>query len=403
MTLATIPGYPRIGKKRELKRALESYWAGKIGQPELEQVASAIRQANWDAQRSAGLDILPVNDFSFYDHVLDTAALVGAVPERYGWTGESVDLDTYFAMARGRAGADGVRALDMTKWFDTNYHYLVPELTKRQQFRLASERPFAALKEAQDRGDGATAKVALIGPVSFLLLSQAEGGEFAPLSLLDRLLPVYAEVVARLAEQGAAWIQFDESCFVQDRTEEELEAVRRAYAALAGVKGHAKLLVTTAYGHVGESYQTLAGLPVDAIGLDLVRGAANLDLIADHGFPTDKTLVAGVVDGRNVWVNDLDRSLATLETLTGIVPADRLQVSTSCSLQHVPLDVRLDDEIDPEIASWLAFAEQKLGEVVALTKALNGQKSEVADAFARSRGREGTGGGLPSAAQPRRP
>ncbi len=383
MTLATIPGYPRIGKKRELKRSLEGYWAGKIvargsGAGRTRDPAGELGSSAPPASTS------PVNDFSFYDQVLDTAALVGAVPERYGWSGEKVDLDTYFAMARGRAGSDGVRALDMTKWFDTNYHYLVPELTQDQQFRLASDQPFAALREARDRNAGATVKVTLLGPVSFLLLSQADG-DFSTLGLLDRLVPVYAEVVSRLADQGAAWIQFDESCFVQDRSEDELSALGRAYSALAEVKGAAKLVVSTAYGHVGESYQTLAGLPVDAIGLDLVRGAANLDLISRHGFPTDKTLIAGVIDGRNVWADDLDASWAILESLTTSVPADRLHVSSSCSLLHVPLDVRMEDQLDPEIASWLAFAEQKLDEIVTLTRALDGKDADVADAFARAR------------------
>lgn len=371
MAISTIPGYPRIGKHRELKRALEGYWSGKLPSAELERVAAEIRRSNWASQAAAGIDLIPVNDFSLYDHVLDTAGLVGAVPERFGWSGDQVDLDTSFAMARGRTGEHGALALEMTKWFDINYHYLVPELGPEQTFRLASNKPFAELAEAQAAGIGDRAKVVLLGPVSFLLLAKPTVEGFAPLSLLDRLLPVYAEVVARLAQEGARWIAFDEPCLVQDRTPEELAAVSRTYEAIAGAKGEAKLLVQTFFGHVGEAYQTLAALPVDGIGLDLVRGRENLELIRRFGFPNDKWLAAGVVDGRNVWVNDFDASLAMLRDLAEIVPGERLMVSVSCSLLHVPYDVQLEEKLDPELTSWLAFAEQKLAELRVLTHALD--------------------------------
>ncbi|MEA2524306.1 MAG: 5-methyltetrahydropteroyltriglutamate--homocysteine methyltransferase, partial [Thermomicrobiales bacterium] len=330
MAIATIPGYPRIGANRELKWALEGYWAGKRTAADLEQTAHEVRQANWSAQIAAGLDLVPINDFSLYDHVLDTAALVGAVPYRYGWTDETVDLDTFFAMARGRTGARPARAMDMTKWFDTNYHYLVPEFLPGQRFRLATDKPFAELAEARDAG--VPAKPTLLGPITFLLLGKGAEDGVEPLSLLDALLPVYAEVIQRLAEGGAEWIQLDEPALVLDRTPAELAAVERAYAALAEVKGTAKLLVQTAYGHVGEAYQTLIGLPIDGIGFDFVRGPENLDLIERHGFPADKWLAAGVVDGRNVWVNDLAASLDLLDRVQAQVPSERLMVSASCSL-----------------------------------------------------------------------
>src|SRR5829696_4920070 len=371
MVLATIPGYPRIGKRRELKRALEGYWSGKRTAAELEETVSAIRCANWDAQTAAGLDLVPVNDFSLYDHVLDTCALVGAIPPRFGWTGEMIDLDLLFAMARGGAGDEPARAMELTKWFDTNYHYLVPEFSPDQTFRLASDKPFAELAEAQVAG--VPAKPVLLGPITFLLLGKMAGGDDAasPLSLLDALLPVYAEVIRRLASGGAQWIQVDEPILVTDLTPAGLAAVAHAYTILAAAKGPARLLVQTAYGHVGEAYPTLAALPVDGIGLDFVRGPQNLDFITQHGFPADKWLVAGVVDGRNVWTNVLAASLDLLGRIQEHVPSERLMISTSSSLQHVPYDVAVEDELPPEVRPWLAFAEQKLAEIVTLTRAVN--------------------------------
>lgn len=382
MALATIPGYPRIGKRRELKRALEGYWSGKRTGDELEATAAAVRRSNWNSQTAAGLDLVPVNDFSLYDHVLDTCALVGAIPPRFAWTGESVDRDLLFAMARGSEGSDGARALDLTKWFDTNYHYLVPELLSGQEFRLASDKPFAELAEA--RAAGVPAKPVLLGPITFLLLAKmSDGGE--PLALLDALLPVYTEVIARLAAAGATWIELDEPALVLDRTPAELEQVSRAYEVLAGTRGTAKLLLQTMYGHVGEAYATLAALPVDAIGLDFVRGPENAALVARHGFPDRMWLAAGIVDGRNVWANDLDASLALLSRLQEQVPAERLLVSSSSSLLHVPYDVNLEEDLPAEVQQWLAFAEQKLAEIVTLTRVLNDDEGATGAALAASR------------------
>ncbi len=384
MALATIPGYPRIGKRRELKRALEGYWSGKRGAVELDEVAAKVRQANWQAQVAAGLDLVPVNEFSLYDGMLDITALAGAVPPRFGWNGDAVDHDLLFAMARGKLGDPPAQALDMTKWFDTNYHYLVPELSPEQTFRLAGDKPFAELAEAQALG--VPAKPVLIGPITYLLLGRMHDGGGSPLALLDALLPVYVEVIQRLAAGGAGWIQLDEPALVLDRTAEELAAVSRAYATLGEAKGAAKLLVQTAFGHVGEAYPTLAALPVDGIGLDLSgRGRENLALIARHGFPGEKWLAAGVVDGRNIWTNDLTASLELLRRVQEQVPGERLMVSASCSLLHVPYDVRAEDDLPAEIVPWLAFAEQKLAEVVTLTRALNEGEAAVADALAANR------------------
>lgn len=376
MAIATIPGFPRIGKRRDLKWALEGYWSGKRPVADLEATARAVRMANWATQRAAGLDLIPINDFSLYDHVLDAVALVGAIPPRYGWTGPVVDLETYFAMARGHSGPGAARPLKMTKWFDTNYHYLVPEFWRGQQFRLASEKPFTELAEA--RTAGVPAKPVLVGPLTLLLLGKSPADDVAPLDLLDAVLPVYEEAIARLAASGAEWIQLDEPVLCQDRTPQELTALERAYTRLAGAKGSAKLLVQTAYGHTGEAFPVLARLPVDGIGLDFVRGRDQVDLLRQHGFPPEKWLCAGIVDGRNVWATDLVAALDLLSQIQQHVPAERLMISTSCSLLHVPYDVHLEDELDPIIRSWLAFAEQKLEEVVLLARAVNGGPGAIA-------------------------
>jgi 5-methyltetrahydropteroyltriglutamate--homocysteine methyltransferase len=275
--------------------------------------------------------------------------------------------------------------MELTKWFDTNYHYLVPEFSVDQTFRLASDKPFAELAEAQ--AVGTPAKPVLLGPITFLLLGKMAGGDesASPLSLLDALLPVYAEAMQRLASGGAEWIQLDEPVLVTDLTPVDLAAVEHAYTVLAGAKRPAKLLLQTAYGHVGEAYSTLAALPVDGIGLDFVRGPENLELMARDGFPADKWLAAGVVDGRNVWTNDLAASLDLLGRIQEHVPSDRLMISASCSLQHVPYDVGLEDGLPTEVRPWLAFAEQKLAEIVTLTWAVNEGADAVAAELAASR------------------
>jgi 5-methyltetrahydropteroyltriglutamate--homocysteine methyltransferase len=380
----TTLGYPRIGRERELKRACEAYWAGAQGENELRAVAAALRREHWQVQRAAGIDLIPTNDFSLYDHMLDAIALVGAVPERYRWDGETVDLGTYFAMARGVQHANlDAPALEMTKWFDTNYHYLVPEWHAGQRFRLASTKPFDEFTEA--RALGIEAKPVLVGPFSLALLGKVHDDRADVLAeTLPELVAVYGEVLARLDAAGAPWIQLDEPCLVQDRTPEELVALREVYATLAGYKGTARLIVQTYFGHVGESYETLAALPVDGIGLDLVCSRQNLTLLHRHGLPPDKTLVAGVIDGRNVWRAGLEAALRVLEDVTTFVPPERLLVAPSCSLLHVPYDAAREAGIDPEVRGWLAFAEQKLSEVVTLGRALNEGRRATQDALRAS-------------------
>ncbi len=384
MALATNLGYPRIGPDRELKRATEAHWKGQLEAADLLSRSSQLRRDAWETQRRAGIDLIPCNDFSLYDHVLDTSALVGAVPERYGWKSGEVDRETYFAMARGaqRKGLD-VGAMDMTKWFDTNYHYIVPEFAPDQAFSLASSKPFDELAEA--RKADVSAKPVLLGPVSYLLLGKARGADFDPLAkLLDPLLDVYSAVIDKLAGGGAEWIQLDEPVLVRDCTREQLAAIERAYGRLAESKGGARLILQTYFGHVGDAYPLLRDLPVEALGLDLVRGLQNMELIRKHGLPADKWLVAGAVNGRNVWITDLEAALGKLEELADRIGGERLMVGPSCSLLHVPIDVRRETQLDDELRSWLSFAVQKLDEIVTLTRGLNEGREAIQPALAKN-------------------
>src|SRR5688572_28346053 len=385
MALSNVSGFPRIGPARELKFATEGHWKGEKSADELLTTAKRIRVDNWRFMQEQGIDLIPSNDFSLYDQVLDTIAMVGAVPERYGHGGGPVDLETYFAMARGRQeGGVDVTAMEMTKWFDTNYHYIVPELGPDTKFSLSSEKPFDEHAEAMQEVGIETVPV-LVGPVSFLLLGKSADGvdeDFDRLTLLDELLEVYGEVLERLAEQGASWVQLDEPAFVEDRSQAELAALSHAYEELSRVHERPRILVKTYFDHVGDAYEVLRDLPIDSIGLDLHRGPQNLELIADQGGLEQKTLFAGIVDGRNVWINDHAKSLDTLEGLRDKV--DELVVSTSCSLQHSPVDLDaepegVDADLDDELRSWMAFAKQKVGEVVTLARGLGEGRDAISD------------------------
>ncbi|MGH9231860.1 MAG: 5-methyltetrahydropteroyltriglutamate--homocysteine S-methyltransferase, partial [Acidimicrobiales bacterium] len=371
MTWSINLGMPRIGPRREIKRAVERYWSGGIDAAELARAARARRADAWRTQRAAGIDSIPSNDFSLYDQVLDTCCLVGAVPERFGWQGGPVDLDTYFAMARGteREGT-AVPPLEMTKWFDTNYHYLVPELGPDSEFRLASTKPVDELVEARDLGIGT--RPVLVGPVTFLRLATGTEPGFDPLDLLDRLLPVYGEVLARLGAAGAAWVQLDEPCLVTDLDDAAKHALRRAYETLAAASGPARLLLATYFGGLGDNLDLTADLPVDGLHVDLVRAPGQLAAVTDRvaAGPGDRVLSAGIVDGRNVWRTDVRAALGALGDAHRRL-GDRLWVGPSCSLQHVPHDIDAEDALDADLREWLAFADQKLGEVATLTAALN--------------------------------
>ncbi|KAL0390716.1 UNVERIFIED_CONTAM: 5-methyltetrahydropteroyltriglutamate--homocysteine methyltransferase [Sesamum calycinum] len=371
-----IVGYPRVGPKRELKFALESFWDGKSSAEELQKVAAGLRVSIWKQMADAGIKYIPSNTFSYYDQVLDTTAMLGAVPSRYGWGGGEIGFDIYFSMARGNAS---VPAMEMTKWFDTNYHYIVPELGPDVKFSYASHKAVQEYKEAKALGID-TVPV-LIGPVSYLLLSKlAKGVEksFSLLSLIDEILPVYKKVVAELKAAGASWIQFDEPTLVMDLDSHKLHAFTHAYKELESSVSGLNVLIETYFADLpAEAYNIVTSLKgVTAVGFDLVRGSNMLDLIK-NGFPSGKYLFAGVVDGRNIWANDLDASLSTLRALEGVVGKDKLVVSTSCSLLHTAVDLVNETKLDKELKSWLAFAAQKLLEVNALAKALSGLKDEA--------------------------
>jgi len=361
-------GFPPLGAARELKRATEGYWSGKTTRDTLLATGAELRSRHWRLQREAGIDLPPSNDFSLYDRVLDTCALVGAVPARYGWTGSTVDLDTYFAMARGvQGGGKDLTAMEMTKWFDTNYHYIVPEFAEDQQFRLSSTKPVAEFTEAKQLG--ITTTPVLIGPVTFLLLGKTKLEGFDRLGLLDRLLPVYAEAIQQLAAAGAQWVQIDEPCLALDRTASDREAFRKAYGFLAEQTGGAKLLLATYFAGLAENLATALALPTHGLHVDLVRAPEQLDALLE-AWPKGRVLSLGVVNGRNIWRTDLDAALKPLERAVAKIGADALWVAPSCSLLHVPLDLELETKLDSEILPWLAFAKQKLGEVATLTRAL---------------------------------
>ena len=383
---ATILGYPRIGRGRQAKRAVEGYWAGRINGAELLDATERLRRDNWRALAAAGLSEIPCNDFSLYDHMLDMIQLLDAVPPRHRTGGDITDprvrLDEYFAMARGNETA---APLEMTKWFDTNYHYLVPELGPDTTFRLVPDKVLGELREAQ--AVVPVPRPVLVGPLTFLLLSKPARGaatDFDPLTFLDRLVPVYAELLAALADQGAEWVQLDEPILVTDQPGSVLEATARTYAALGGAADRPRVLVATYFDVLGAALPVLRDAPIDAVALDLsARGAGNLEeLLAAGGLP-GKRLVAGVVDGRNVWVNDLAASLSTLEALAGL--ADEVVPAPSCSLLHVPLDVVDEPDLDPAIASWLAFATQKVDETVTLATAVRSGRSAVGDRLEANR------------------
>ena len=369
---ATVIGSPRIGPRRELKRATEGYWAGRTSRSELESVAATLRRDMW-AGLAAGLDSVPVNTFSYYDQMLDTAVMLGALPARAAQVAD--DLDRYFAAARGNSD---VAPLEMTKWFDTNYHYLVPEIEPTTTFSLNPDKVLSELKESL--GQGIPARPVVIGPITFLLLSKAVNGAGAPIERLEELVPIYSELLALLADNGAKWVQFDEPALVTDISPDAPALAEAAYNALGNVSNRPAIYVATYFGDPGASLAGLARTPVEAIGVDLVYGAD----AAVAGIPelSGKMLVAGIVDGRNVWRTDLEAALGKLATLLG--SAGSVAVSTSCSTMHVPYSLEPETDLDDALRSWLAFGQEKVAEVVTLARALRDGREAVADEIAAS-------------------
>ncbi len=363
--IASNLGFPRVGKNRELKTALEAYWSGKISETELISAAQIVRRGNWTVQKELGIDQIPSNDFSLYDHVLDTCVLVGAIPSRYGATGKTVSLQTYFAMARGSVQQKDLSAMEMTKWFDTNYHYIVPEFESNQSFSLSSTKPVDEYLEAKSLG--IETRPVLLGPISFLLLGKAKSSDLIPLSLLDRLLPVYEEVLRKLADAGATWVQMDEPALVLELKKEVKEAYQLAYSRLAQGAPSLKILLATYFEGLHDNTETAFSLPIAGVHLDLVRGADQATRLF-QSVPKNLTLSLGVVDGRNIWRTDLVKAQAVISAAIALLGEDRIMIAPSCSLLHVPVDLSGETKLPSEVKSWMAFATQKLSEVVALAR-----------------------------------
>ncbi|WP_228002881.1 5-methyltetrahydropteroyltriglutamate--homocysteine S-methyltransferase [Nocardia australiensis] len=367
---ATVLGLPRVGPNRELKRATESYWAGRVDAAALHAVARDLRAAQFAELQAAGLDSIPVGTFSYYDQVLDTAVMLGALPPRVADIADP--LDRYFAAARG---TDTVEPLEMTKWFDTNYHYLVPEIGPDTVFSLHPDKLLDELGEALTLG--VPARPVVLGPVTFLKLAKATGA--AALDRLGELVALYRELLRLLATAGAEWVQFDEPIVVTDLSDDEIALLRRAYAELSATPDRPAILVATYFGTAGAALPALADTDIDGIALDFTASTEIAAIPALAG----KLLVAGVVDGRNVWRANLDRALATLTTLRG--DAESIAVSSSCSLLHVPYTLAVETDLDEQLRSWLAFGAEKAAEVRLLATGLRDGQAAIADEMATAR------------------
>ncbi|MEE3724408.1 5-methyltetrahydropteroyltriglutamate--homocysteine S-methyltransferase [Riemerella anatipestifer] len=381
MVKSNILGYPRIGEKRELKKANEQFWAGKITEDELQKVAKEIRTHNWKLQQEAGVDLIPSNDFSLYDQVLDATFSFNAIPTRYLELekAKKTDLELYFALARGyqKEGID-ITAMEMTKWLDTDYHYIVPEFTKDQSFSLRKNFALEYYKEAKDLG--IETKPVLIGAVTYLLLGKEKEEGFHRLELLPSLLEVYRKILAELQEAGVEWVQIDEPLLVLDLDEKAQEAYREVYQKFQEEFPKLKIILTTYFEALGDNLELALSLPTKALHIDLVRAPQQLELVLDK-FPEDKILSVGVVNGRNVWKNDFEDSLTLINKAKEKLGAERVFVASSSSLLHSPCNLELEDNeavLTPEIKQWLAFAKQKVTEVATLTSIVNGVVSESA-------------------------
>lgn len=399
MVFATNLGFPRIGVQRELKKALESYWKCESTAVDLLQAGKDLRARHWLLQRNAGIAHIPCNDFSFYDQMLDMSVTLGAIPSRYGWDDGNVDLDLYFAMARGGQYRDrDVTAMEMTKWFDTNYHYIVPEFEKGMSFKLSSTKIFDEFAEAQ--AQGIPARPVLIGPITYLTLGKRKDESLSWQALGAAILPIYVQILQRLQQMGAAWVQIDEPCLATDLWPEADEPYKDVYAQLVRAVPGLKIMLATYFDSLREHNDWVFSLPVAGVHLDLCRisGRAN-SIVNDpqkmlhHALAQagDKVLSLGVVDGRNIWKNDLSASLDLINRAVETHGADRIFVAPSCSLLHTPVDLAQETKLDTELKGWMAFATQKLQEISTLAAgAQQGRKAiaaqlQASDAAQQSR------------------
>lgn len=380
MVLSANLGFPRIGANRELKKAVEAYWKKTMSRQELEQEAKALRLRHWQLQAKAGINHIPSNDFSFYDQVLDMCATLGCVPARYGFRGGNVDLDLYFAMARGN---DAAPAMEMTKWFDTNYHYMVPELEEGMDFALSSDKIFNEFEEA--KAAGIKTRPVIIGPVTFLHLAKPRYEGFDPAAVMAKLMPVYVQILQKLAALGAEWVQIDEPYLAMDLCDEARAGFKPAYETLAKAAPSLKIMVATYFEALRENLSTATALPVAGLHVDLCRAPGQLGDVLAAVKKTGLVLSLGLVDGRNIWKTDLERAAAMAEKAVDALGKDRVMVAPSCSLLHSPVDLAAETRMKPEILGWLAFATQKLDEVAVLTTAADKGRDAVAAQMAASK------------------
>jgi 5-methyltetrahydropteroyltriglutamate--homocysteine methyltransferase len=394
MVLATNLGFPRIGAHRELKKAVEAFWKGQDDGTALMKTAEELCIRHWKLQKDAGIDHIPSNDFSFYDHVLDTTCLIGAFPERFKSMIKDgrANLAAYFAMARGRQGGGvDVTAMEMTKWFDTNYHYLVPELTKDMEFKLSSDKIFNEFIGAKNAGF--KTRPVLVGPVTYLLLGHKIDFTECKCSLLPKLVPVYVQILKKLKELGAEWVQIDEPCLATDLKPTHVQGYKDAYAQIAKEVPGLKILVATYFDGLRDNNDLAFSLPVAGIHIDLCRvegksntNANKVDDMVDKALAKagDKVLSLGIVDGRNIWKNDLSASLTLIEKAVKKLGSDKVFVAGSSSLLHSPVDLANETDLEGAVKSWLAFATQKITEIVTLAKGANKGPDAIAGELAAS-------------------
>lgn len=373
MVRSSSLGYPRIGADREWKKVLEAFWAGKLEESELQLQLQEIRLTHLRKQQEKGIDLIPVNDFSYYDHILDTAAMFGIIPKRFAFEGGVVPLSVYYGVARGTKDA---AASEMTKWFNTNYHYIVPELTGASP-AITENKPLVAYREAKEKL-GIEGKPVIVGPLTFLKLSKGySASEFN--TWLNTLLPLYVQILKELAEEGVQWVQIDEPILVTKLSDADVARLKTIYETFAEAVPGLNIVLQT-YFEAVDRYADIISLPVQGIGLDFVHGLqGNVEALKTFGFPTDKVLGAGVIDGRGIWKASLREKLALLEEITALVPAEQLIVQSSSSLLHVPVSTERETKLEPVLKDALAYADEKLTELVLLAKAVFSGRAEIAE------------------------
>jgi 5-methyltetrahydropteroyltriglutamate--homocysteine methyltransferase len=380
MTKSAVLGYPRIGAMRELKKSLEAFWKGAITKEELDKQAQTIRLNNWNKMKEANIDFIPSNDFSYYDQILDLSCLLGNIPARYNFSGESIDSNTYFLMARGKslnASIANQAAQEMTKWFDTNYHYMVPEFSENTNFSIKSSKIFDDYNEA--KALGIQTRPVLVGPVTYLSIGKdySTVKNFNKFSLLDNLLKTYKDILTKLSKSGAEWVQIDEPIASLELNNEQKNALKQAYNYFSQEVPQIKIMFTTYFDAMKENSDLIANLPVSGLHIDATKSNESELVRIAKILPKDTLLSVGIVNGRNIWINNYETSLNTIQKAKDIVGEDRLIIASSCSLLHSPVSLKPEEKLNPEIKQWLSFAEEKLTEINDLVRLSNNENKEA--------------------------